>query len=175
MNRLHLQKHLKKLHLPKKKHLQKLRQPKTPKATPTKPKTKVARKKLKDLWKDDETDTFTLADTDASLAFHVPSPEKRPEAAKVVTNVVADPPKPARNAKFGFNDGEKQVLFDWLEAMELQQVTHKEYHLIPEESRVLLQKKASEYKHGKITCQGVQLYNMFKTSRKCYTRLQYKF
>ena len=161
----------------KRKTPSKVTTPKTPKATPkakatpTKPKTKVARKKLKDLWKDDESDNFSLADTDASLAFlHVPSPEKRPKAAEVVTDVVGDlSAKQVRNVKFGFNDDEKEVLFNWLEVMELQQVTHKEYHLIPEELRVLLQKKASEYKHGKTTCKGVQLYNMFKTNRKCYT------
>ena len=146
--------------------------PKTPKsttrkATPTKPRKRLS---VKSLWKDDEIDNSDLGDTDASLAFHIPSPEKRAKAAEVVTDVVGDQSaKPVRNVQFGFSDEEKVVLFDWLEFMELQQVTHKEYNLIPEEARVLLQKKAAEYKHGKTTCKGVQLYNMFKTHRKCYT------
>ena len=70
---------------------------------------------------------------------------------------------------FGFTDDEKEKLFDWLQLVELQQVTHKEYHIISDESRDLLQKKAAEFKHGKTVCKGVQLYNMFKTNRKCYT------
>ena len=89
-----------------------------------------------------------MANTDASIAFanlgntlHVPSPQKTPAAAKtgeVVTDVVGEPPKPARNVMFSFTDDEKELLFDWLEVMELQQVTHKEYHLISEASQALL-------------------------------------
>ena len=121
----------------------------------------------------EQVDNFNVLDTEASLlqfnSIHVPSPEKPPalESVEVITD--GEPAKPARQAMFGFSDEEKSELFDWLEEMELQPVTNKEFHVNSQKWQDLLDKKASEYTHGKITCKGRQLYNMFKTSRKCYT------
>ena len=136
---------------------------------PTKPKTRT-KITVKNLENDEQivVDNLDILDN-----FKVTSPEKVTEAAKtpaVVSDVVGEPPaKAARNVMFAFTDDDKEKLFDWLEVEGLQQVTHKEYHMIPEEARALLQKKAAEFIHGKLACKGVQLYNMFKTNRKCYT------
>ena len=48
-------------------------------------------------------------------------------------------------------------------------VTNKEFHKNSEEWQNLLNEKAAEYVNGDMTCNGKQLYNMFKTQRRCYT------
>ena len=128
----------------------------------------------------EQIDNFDLAGTEASLAFPlvtVPSPDKAAaqETPEVVPHVVTDVPvpnqdgKPARQSMYNFTEEQKSALFDWLALMEMLPVTNKDFKVNSAEWQDLLNKKAAEFVHGKTTCNGKQLYNMFKTKRRCYT------
>ena len=78
------------------------------------------------------------------------------------------PPKP-REVMFNFTDDQKSHLFDWLRDKEMLPISNKEYHINSQEWQNALTAKAADYKTGDIICNGRQLYNMFKTQRRCYT------